>query len=141
MAQKYSDIGEVLLGSFHLAKKIMSTQDPNKSAGVPLYIPTYNEGFGGIHKVFWANGYEFLNHFSIGVTTSYLFGSINNKSIILGQAASIYLSTNNNTFYDNLYFDYGFQYYGSINAHWDFTIGAVYANQTNLKSGNKYQRY
>lgn len=102
--------------------------------GSAAVIPTYNQGYGGINKVFWANGYEFLNHFSIGITTSYLFGSINNKNIILGQAASIYLSTNNNTFYDHLYLDYGFQYYGSINAHWDFTLGAVYANQTNLRA-------
>jgi hypothetical protein len=102
--------------------------------GSSAVIPTYNQGYGGINKVFWANGYEFLNHFSIGLTTSYLFGSINNKNIILGQAASIYLSSNNNTFFDHLYLDYGIQYYGSINAHWDFTIGAVYANQTNLRA-------
>ena len=102
--------------------------------GSSAVIPTYNQGYGGINKVFWANGYEFLNHFSIGITTSYLFGSINNKNIILGQAASIYLSSNNNTFFDHLYLDYGIQYYGSINAHWDFTIGAVYANQTNLRA-------
>ncbi len=102
--------------------------------GSAAVIPTYNQGYGGINKVFWANGYEFLNHFSIGLTTSYLFGSINNKNILLGQAASIYLSSNSNTFYDNLYLDYGIQYYGSINKHWDFTIGAVYANQTNLRA-------
>ena len=62
------------------------------------------------------------------------FGSINNKNIILGQGTSIYLSKNNNTFFNNLYLDYGLQYYGSINKHWDFTIGAIYANQTNLNT-------
>jgi hypothetical protein len=102
--------------------------------GTGLTLPTYDEGYGGINKVFWANGYEFLNHFSIGITTSYLFGSINNKNIILGQGTSIYLSKNNNTFFDNLYLDYGLQYYGSINAHWDFTVGAVFANQQNLRT-------
>jgi hypothetical protein len=102
--------------------------------GSPAVIPTYNEGYGGINKVYWSNGYEFLNHFSIGVTGSYLFGSINNKNIILGQASSIYLSTNNSTFYDHFCLDYGFQYYGSISAHWDFTIGAVYANQVNMRA-------
>jgi hypothetical protein len=102
--------------------------------GSGLTIPTYDQGYGGINKVFWANGYEFLNHFSIGITTSYLFGTINNKNIILGQGSSIYLSKNNSTFFDNLYFDYGLQYYGSINAHWDFTVGAVFANQQNLRT-------
>jgi hypothetical protein len=97
-------------------------------------IPTYDQGYGGINKVYWANGYDFFNHLSLGLTTSYLFGSINNKNIIQGQGASIYISKNNNTFLNNFYFDYGLQYYASINSHWDFTIGAVYANQTALNT-------
>jgi hypothetical protein len=92
-------------------------------------IPSYDQGYGGLNKVYWANGYEFLNHFSVGITTSYLFGSITNKNIILGQGTSIYLSKNNNTFYSNLYLDYGLQYYASIDKHWDFMIGATFANQ------------
>ena len=102
--------------------------------GSGVLLPTYDQGYGGINKIFWANGYEFLNHLSIGITTSYMFGSITNKNILLGQGTSIYLSNNNNTFYDNFFLDYGLQYYGSINSHWDFTIGAVYANQANLRA-------
>jgi hypothetical protein len=92
-------------------------------------LPSYDQGYGGLNKVFWANGYDFLNHFSVGITTSYLFGSITNKNIILGQGTSIYLSKNNNTFFSNLYLDYGLQYFASINRHWDFIIGATFANQ------------
>jgi hypothetical protein len=102
--------------------------------GSGALLPTYNQGYGGINKVFWANGYEFLNHFSIGITTSYLFGSITNKNIMFGQGTSIYLSNNNNTFFNSIYLDYGLQYYGSINSHWDFTIGAVFANQQNIRT-------
>src|SRR4029453_11420951 len=97
-------------------------------------IPTYDRGYGGINKVYWANGFEFLNHFSIGITTSYLFGSITNKNIILGQGTSIYLSKNNNTFFDNFYLDYGLQYFASINSHWDITLGATFANQASLNT-------
>lgn len=93
-------------------------------------VPSYNEGYGGINKVFWSNAYEFFHHLSIGVTSSYLFGSINAKSIIQGPVGTaIYLSKNNNTFYSNFYFDYGLQYYTAINKHWNVTIGLVYANQ------------
>ncbi len=97
-------------------------------------LPTYDQGYGGINKVFWANGYEFFKHLSVGITTSYLFGSITNKNILLGQGSSIYLSKNDNTFYSNLYLDYGLQYYTSINKHWDFTIGAIFSNQQNLRT-------
>jgi hypothetical protein len=102
--------------------------------GGGITLPTYDQGYGGINKVFWANGYEFFHHLSLGITTSYLFGSINNKNIILGQGSSIYISKNNNTFYNNLYLDYGIQYYASINSHWDYTIGAVFANQSPLNT-------
>jgi hypothetical protein len=97
-------------------------------------LPTYDQGYGGISKVFWANGYEFFNHLSVGVTASYLFGSISNKNIILGQGTSIYLSKNNNAFYSNFFLDYGLQYYTAINKHWDLTIGAIYSNQTSLNT-------
>jgi hypothetical protein len=102
--------------------------------GSGAVLPTYNQGYGGINKVYWANGYDFLNHFSIGITTSYLFGSVTNKNIMFGQGSSIYLSKNNNTFFNNIYLDYGMQYYASINAHWDFTIGATFANQQNIRT-------
>lgn len=97
-------------------------------------IPTYDQGYGGINKVYWANGFQISNHFSIGLTASYLFGSINNKNIIFGQGTSIYLSKNNNTFFNNIYLDYGLQYFASINSHWDIGIGATFANQQNLNT-------
>ncbi len=92
-------------------------------------IPSYNEGFGGINKVYWANSYEFFNHLSIGITSSYLFGSINTKNIIQDPGGSgIYISKSDNTFYSNFYFDYGLQYYTAINKRWDISLGLVYAN-------------
>ena len=99
-------------------------------------VPSYDQGYGGINKVFWANGYDFLNHFSIGLTTSYLFGSIDNKNILLGQGSSIYISKNNNTFFNGINLDYGLQYFGSINRHWDVTFGGVFSNQQQLNTTN-----
>jgi hypothetical protein len=97
-----------------------------------IQIPTYDEGYGGINKVYWANGYQVTKHLSVGITASYLFGSVNNKNIIFGQGTSIYLSKSNNTFYNNFYFDYGLQYFTSLNKHWDISIGAIYSNQQSL---------
>jgi len=97
-----------------------------------ILFPYYDQGYGGINKVFWANGYEFFHHLSVGITSAYLFGSITNKNIIFGQGSSIYLSKNNNTFYSGLYFDYGLQYRGSINKHYDIVLGVVYSNQSTI---------
>ncbi len=102
--------------------------------GSGAVLPTYNQGYGGINKVFWANGYEFFNHLSVGITTSYLFGSITNKSVIFGSGSSLYLSNNNNTFFNKILLEYGIQYYGAINSHYDFTIGGTYSNETPLNT-------
>jgi len=103
--------------------------------GTGSYLPTYDQGYGGINKVFWANGVELIrNHLSLGLTTSYLFGSINNKNIISGQGTNIYLSKNNNTYFNKVYFDYGLQWYGSVDAHWDYSIGGVFANEQTLRT-------
>ncbi len=96
---KFSGTGEALSDWFHSVRKIMNIPGTRPIGYNGGTLPTYDQGYGGINKVFWANGYEFFHHLSIGVTTSYLFGSIENKNIILGQGTSIYLSKNNNTFY------------------------------------------
>lgn len=95
----------------------------------------YYQGYGGVNRVYWANAYELFHHLSLGINSSYLFGSISQKSILENPSIpSTYVSTTKNTFLSNLYFDYGLQYYGSINKKWDFTIGATFANKTDLRA-------
>jgi hypothetical protein len=101
-------------------------------------VSSYNEGYGGINKVFWSNGYEFFHHLSIGITSSYLFGSVNTKNIIKGDVGSaVYLSKKENTFYSNFYFDYGLQYYTALNKHWDISLGLVYSNEGTLNTDHQ----
>jgi len=101
------------------------------------FTNSYSQGFGGINRVYWTNAYELFHHLSIGINSSYLFGSISQKTILQNpNSPSTYISTNRNTFISNLYFDYGLQYYGKINKKWDFTLGATFANKTDLNSEN-----
>jgi len=101
------------------------------------YSNAYSEGFGGVNRVYWANAYEFFNHLSIGVNTSYLFGSINQKTILQNpNAPATYVSTNRSTSMGNFAFDYGIQYFGRVGKKWDFTIGGTFANQTSLNAEN-----
>ncbi|HTS42793.1 MAG TPA: hypothetical protein VMH01_00245 [Puia sp.] len=98
---------------------------------------SYAEGFGGINRVYWANSYEFFNHLSIGVDASYLFGSINSKTILQNPGLpSTYVSTNRNSAYTGLYFNYGLQYFGKINKKWNFSVGGTFSNKTTLNSDN-----
>jgi hypothetical protein len=87
-------------------------------------------GYGGINRVYWANAYEFFNHLSLGIDASYLFGSMNQKTIL--QNTTSYLSTNTNTTFNAFYFNYGLQYYTKPNRNWAFGLGATFANKTEL---------
>ncbi len=95
----------------------------------------YYKGYGGVNKVYWANGLELFHHVSLGLTASYLFGSINQKSILQNpQIPSAYASTNKNIFLTNFYLDYGIQFYGKIGKAWNFVVGGTYANKTSLNA-------
>src|SRR5882724_4761073 len=101
------------------------------------FTNAYSQGYGGINRVYWTNAYELFHHLSIGINTSYLFGSISQKTILENpNTPSTYISTNRNTFLSDFYFDYGLQYFGKINKKWDFTLGATFANKANLRSEN-----
>ena len=95
--------------------------------------PAYYQGYGGINKVYWTNAYELFHHLSLGITGSYLFGSINQKKINENPLLpSTYVSEDRNTFYSNFYLDYGIQYYGRIGKKWDFSIGGTFSSNMNL---------
>ncbi len=96
-------------------------------------VNQYFQGYGGVNKIYWQNSYEFFHHLSIGVTASYLFGSLQQK-IILEDAntAQELVSTNNTAYLSNFHIDYGLQFYTKITKKIDFSLGATFANKTNL---------
>jgi hypothetical protein len=92
----------------------------------------YYQGNGGVNKVYFANAYEFLHHFSIGVNASYLFGSLQQKRILQDANQNELISENRSTAMTNFYMDYGFQYFTDIGKRWNISIGGTFANKTNL---------
>ncbi|MBS1949306.1 MAG: hypothetical protein JST47_16225 [Bacteroidetes bacterium] len=96
-------------------------------------VNQYFNGSGGLNKVYWANSYEFFKHLSLGVSASYLFGSLQQK-IILQNTSTLgeYVSTTNTAGLSNFYLDYGMQLHGKISKKLDYAIGATFANKTSL---------
>jgi hypothetical protein len=96
---------------------------------------SYSQGYGSINRAYFANGYEFFHHLSVGVTVSYIFGSINEKNILQNPSLpSAYVSTNNQLSLQNVLVDYGLQYYGKINKHFDYIIGGTFSNKTDMQA-------
>jgi hypothetical protein len=96
----------------------------------------WTQGWGGLNKAYWANSYEFFHHFSLGVELGYLFGSVQQKVILFSPAGLEQISTLNNTFLQNWYATYGFQYYTSLGKHWDLGVGGTFSNVTYLSAEN-----
>ncbi|MBS1668677.1 MAG: hypothetical protein JST58_14965 [Bacteroidetes bacterium] len=99
-----------------------------------LVANSFYKGSGGINKVYWANSYEFFKHLSIGVNASYLFGSLSQKIVLQDANHNEIVSTNNNVALSNFYLDYGIQLFGSIGKKFDYSIGATFANKSNLNA-------
>lgn len=100
--------------------------------GTNSFVYADYEGTGGINKAYWENGVRLGKHFSVGVSTSFLFGSLNQKEVLAGTASTTAITTTKNIFLRNLYMSYGAQYFTKITSKWDLALGATYANKTNL---------
>jgi len=75
--------------------------------GSSSYIKSVN-GTGGINQIYFSVGKELSNHFSVGLTASYLFGSLEN-TVTYSPPANITLQETNFMYGANLLA--GFQYY------------------------------
>jgi hypothetical protein len=116
-----------------------STQ--NYEFNIPYNIPgatiqnanNYVQGHGSVNRAYWANSYEFFNHLSIGVDASYIFGQLNQNSILqAAQNGAELISTTNNVNLQNMYFTYGMQLYGRLGKNLDYSLGATYSMKTAL---------
>ncbi|HSC36569.1 MAG TPA: hypothetical protein VLD19_01810 [Chitinophagaceae bacterium] len=100
--------------------------------GSSVNIPATYDGNGSINQVYWNNAVEITKHFSVGVQSSYLFGSLNQVENLYYSDLSTALTTTRQAFLRNFYFTYGAQFYHPVAKNWDISAGATYSNQTKL---------
>ena len=83
-------------------------------------------GSGGVNKFYWANAFELFRGFSLGVTSSYIFGNYTNseeKDIFI--IKDIYNVS-------KIYFDFGAQYSQRFGAHTKVTAGGIYGLESKM---------
>ena len=93
------------------------------------YLVLY-QGNGGLNDYYWTNAFSVGNHFSIGVKSSFIAGSINQTEIISDPALSTTIQTTQQDYYYHLKFEYGAIYNTALNKKWDFSIGGKFSNKT-----------
>ena len=91
------------------------------------------EGDGGVNQFYWANGYQLTKNTSIGVTSSFLFGSLQQtENLISSDNTTASLTTKQNIYLRNYYFNFALQTGFRINSKWQTRYGITYSPKTDL---------
>ncbi|CAN5581514.1 membrane protein [soil metagenome] len=91
------------------------------------------EGEGGVNQFYWANGVKLTKNTSIGLTSSFLFGSLRQTENLLGSDnVTPELTTVQNTYLRNYYFNIGLQTSLQLNKTWDTRYGITFSPKTDL---------
>jgi hypothetical protein len=120
---------------------------PFSSVGYSIYKQNYVEGMteeiyaseyvgsGGISQAYFGNAIKINKHLSLGVNTSYMFGSLTQEENITGTEVVPSFQIVRQDFLKSFYFEYGFQYSLSRDKR-DYLLGITYSNKQNLKSNH-----
>jgi hypothetical protein len=104
--------------------------------GSTVGLPATVDGNGSVNQVYWNNAFEVTKYLSVGVQTSYLFGSLNQTENLFTSQLQESLTTTNQNFLRSFYFTYGAQFYHPLAKDWNAAIGATFSNKTSLASEN-----
>jgi long-subunit fatty acid transport protein len=96
-------------------------------------------GSGGINRLIWGNGFKITKNLSVGVNTSFLFGSIQQESSSTFPDSAYYINfrQDNNIDVGGFYFDYGAQYTAKIKDI-QLTVGAVFGTSMRVNAKTDY---
>jgi len=91
------------------------------------------EGDGGVNQFYWANGYQVSKNTSLGITSSFLFGSLQQtESLLSSDNSTVALTTKQNIYLRNYYFNFALQTGFKINSKWQTRYGITYSPKTDL---------
>lgn len=92
------------------------------------------EGDGGLYNVYWNNAVTLGKHFSVGVRSSFIFGSLNLTETLTGEALASAIVTKRKDYYNNFRFEVGSIYTGNITKNWKLSLGGKLTTKTTLNS-------
>jgi len=94
--------------------------------------PAVYEGDGGLNDYFWTNAFSIGKHFSVGVKSSIIAGSINRTETVSNGTHLV--ASKQQDYFGDPEFEYGAIYTGSVNKNWDISLGGKYISQTKLNA-------
>jgi hypothetical protein len=83
------------------------------------------QGSGGLNQLYWGNAFRLFPSFSVGVNTSFVFGTITQQENITSSAYSGTVTTEDETYLNRICFSYGAQYKFKLGGKIDAVLGGV----------------
>ncbi|MDF2190006.1 hypothetical protein [Paraflavitalea sp. CAU 1676] len=97
------------------------------------YLGDY-EGDGGLYNVYWNNAFALGRHFSVGIRSSFIFGSLNHTETLTGDVLAADIVTKTREFYNNFRFEFGSIYAANLSKNWKIALGGKFTTKTTLNS-------
>jgi hypothetical protein len=105
----------------------------NQVEGTNSYYTSTFVGSGGISQFYFTNSVKLLKNLSLGVNTSFMFGSLTQDEQIAETDIVPQYQVTRMDFMKSIYFDYGLLY--TLHSRkTDFSLGLIYANRQRLHS-------
>lgn len=90
------------------------------------------EGDGGLYHVYWNNALALDKHLSVGLRSSFIFGSLNHTETLSGDALVSSVVTKTRDYYNNFRFELGSIYRAKLTKNWQFALGGKLTTKTAL---------
>ncbi|MBR5776928.1 MAG: hypothetical protein IKY22_00450 [Bacteroidales bacterium] len=103
--------------------------------GDSLFAQSIYDGTGGVTKLYWGHAFKIADNFSVGFNANYLFGQETRAMTFLFPDSAFMLNSRRLkvTQISNFTFDFGLQYYYSLNENYTLGLGLTYSMPMNLK--------
>ncbi len=98
-----------------------------------LYATLY-EGDGGLNNYYWNNSFAIGKHFSVGVKTTFVTGSVNQTETLYDPSLETAIVSLQQDYVRKFRFDYGALFNHSISKKWDISLGGRYAAKAPFKA-------
>lgn len=102
--------------------------------GTTTTYATAYEGDGGLNEYYWTNAMSLGKHFSVGLQSSIIAGSINQTETVSDAGLQSVITARQQDYFGQLRFQAGALYSAKLNRKWDLSLGGRFAPRTKMVS-------
>ncbi len=114
-----------------------SIETENNVEGSAMSFSNVLFGSGDIDRVYMGNSFNITKNLALGIHLSYLFGVIDYSESLRISEFNKTITSKNENYFRNFYFDYGLQYHFNIN-NVRFGVGFIYSNQQKIYAKSEF---